>query len=252
MKVWRFRDRARMGPAAAERAAEILRAAQTERRIPRFIAATGASQFDFLAALVRQPGIDWARVEMFHLDEYLGLPMDHPASFRRYLLERLIRPAGIVRAHLLDGDVADPLTVCRRIGQRLQEESVDVAFVGIGENGHLAFNDPPADFDTEEPYKIVDLDERCRQQQVNEGWFPNLDAVPRRAISMTIRQILKARRILCIVPETRKAEAVRACLEGPISPMAPASALRMHPHVEIYLDTESSSLLQSTPMVHVP
>ncbi len=248
MKVWRFKDKRTLARAAAERAAELLRSAIAARGSARIIAATGASQLEFLGELVRQPGVDWRKVEMFHLDEYIGLPVTHPASFRKYLLERLIRPAGIERYHLLEGDAPDPAAVAREIGHRLNEAPVDLAFVGIGENGHLAFNDPPADFETDEPYLIVNLDEACRRQQVGEGWFPSLDQVPRQAISMSIRQILTASTILCIVPDLRKAEAVERCLEGPISPMAPASALRWHRDVTLYLDHDSASRLHHTPI----
>src|SRR5688572_20120904 len=179
---------------------------------------------------------------MFHLDEYVGLPVTHPASFRKYLLERLIQPAGIKQYHLLDGE-GDAQAVCERVGVELSKAPIDAAFVGIGENGHLAFNDPPADFKTEHPYLIVELDEACRKQQVGEGWFKNLGEVPKQAISMSIRQIMKARKILCIVPDQRKAEAVKACLEGSVSPLAPASILQTHPDVTIFLDTASASLL---------
>jgi glucosamine-6-phosphate deaminase len=207
------------------------------------VAATGASQIAFLERLVREPGVDWRKVELFHLDEYIGLPIDHPASFRKYLLERLIEPAGITRYHLLDGE-HDAAAVCRDVGRLLREAPVDVALAGIGENGHLAFNDPPADFDAEDPYLVVRLDERCRQQQVGEGWFARLDDVPVTAISMSVRQILAARSIVCVVPDRRKAEAVRGTIEGPIDPMVPASILRRHPDVTIYLDRDSSSLLK--------
>ncbi len=179
---------------------------------------------------------------MFHLDEYIGLPIDHPASFRKYLLERLIGPAGIVRYHLLDGQ-ADPEAVCREAGRLLRQQPPDVALVGIGENGHLAFNDPPADFETDAPYIVVRLDERCRRQQVDEGWFARLTDVPETAISMSVRQILEAGSVVCVVPDRRKAEAVRASVEGPINPMTPASMLRTHADVTIYLDRESASLL---------
>lgn len=249
MKVYRFRDAGALGRAAAARAAELLRSAIAARGTARIIAATGASQFEFLAELVRQPGVSWRQVELFHLDEYIGLPITHPASFRKYLLERLIQPAGIEHYHLLEGDAPDPAAVARAVGSHLQQAPVDVAFVGIGENGHLAFNDPPADFHTEEPYLIVNLDDACRRQQVGEGWYRSLDEVPRQAISMSIRQILKAHTILCIVPELRKAEAVERCLDGPITPLAPASALRWHPAVEIFLDVESASRLRQTPII---
>ncbi|MGH8021987.1 MAG: glucosamine-6-phosphate deaminase [Limisphaerales bacterium] len=228
--------------AAAGQAAEILRDAIARRGLARIIAATGASQIAFLRELTASPQIDWPRVEMFHLDEYAGLPIKHPASFRRYLLERLIQPAGIRKFWLLDGE-GDAAAVCRRTGIELNSAPIDVAFVGIGENGHLAFNDPPADFATEEPYVIVKLDEACRRQQVGEGWFGGLPEVPASAISMSVRQILKARRILCIVPDRRKAPAVKACLEGDVSPAAPASILRTHPDMTLYLDQDSSSLL---------
>jgi glucosamine-6-phosphate deaminase len=179
---------------------------------------------------------------MFHLDEYLGIPPDHPASFRRYLLERFVRPSGIERYHFLEGD-KDPDEALRRVGAALRSAPIDCAFVGIGENGHLAFNDPPADFDTTEPYLIVELDEACRRQQVGEGWFHSIDEVPARAISISIRQILDSREIICVVPDTRKAEAVKRCLEGPVSADAPASILQTHPATTVYLDAGSAALL---------
>jgi glucosamine-6-phosphate deaminase len=197
---------------------------------------------DFLDALTNADNIDWQRVEMFHLDEYIGLPITHPASFRKYLLERLIHKVRIAKYHLLDGS-SDPGEVVRRVGAALQSAPVDIAFVGIGENGHLAFNDPPADFQTENSYLIVELDEACRRQQIGEGWFANISEVPRRAISMSVRQILMAKEIICIVPDARKAPAVKLCFEGEVSPMAPASILRTHPAATIYLDSESASLL---------
>jgi len=239
-----FPNRDELSRAAAEEAALILRETIARQGHARFIAATGASQMAFLAALTSRKDVDWSKTEMFHLDEYIGLPLTHPASFRRYLLERVIRPAGLTRFHLLDSE-DDPQKVCRETGAALNTAPVDVAFVGIGENGHLAFNDPPADFETEEPYLVVQLDEACRRQQLGEGWFPRLEDVPARAISMSIRQILKARKILCIVPDARKAKAVGACLAGEISPMAPASALRWHSDVKYFLDTSSAALLKS-------
>ena len=238
-----FDDKAALGRAAAADAAASLRQAIAANGTARIIAATGASQFEFLGTLSADTSIDWQKVEMFHLDEYVGLPIDHPASFRRYLLERLIRKTGIPRAHLLDGE-KDPQQACREVSAEIAKALIDVAFVGIGENGHLAFNDPPADFQTEEPYIVVRLDEACRRQQVGEGWFESLDKVPERALSMSIRQILKARKILCIVPDARKAPAVKACLEGRVDPMAPASILQTHPDTTIYLDRESAKLLE--------
>ena len=237
-----FDDKGALGRAAAAEAAPLLRRAIEQKGAARLIAATGASQFEFLEKLTADTSVDWKAVEMFHLDEYVGLAQDHPASFRRYLAERLIRKTGIERAHLLDGE-ADPARVCAEVGAALSSAPIDVAFVGIGENGHLAFNDPPADFQTEAPYIVVRLDEACRRQQVGEGWFKDLSEVPERAISMSIRQILKSRKILCIVPDARKAAAVKACLEGPVSPEAPASILRTHADVTLFLDRESAALV---------
>src|SRR5271157_4358463 len=237
-----FDNTSELGREAAASAAVVLRDAIARQGKARLIAATGASQFCFLKELTASPRINWQQVEMFHLDEYVGLPIIHRASLRKYLLERLIEPAGVGRYHLLNGE-GDVGAVCRKAGAELNAAPIDVAFVGIGENGHLAFNDPPADFATEQPYLVVHLDEVCRRQQVGEGWFKDLSEVPQQAISMSIRQILKARKILCIAPGQRKAQAVKACLEGEISPAAPASILRTHPDVTFYLDTESASLL---------
>jgi glucosamine-6-phosphate deaminase len=238
-----FNDRLVLGQAAAEQASAAIRRALAERGQARIIAATAASQLEFLDALTRAPGIDWLRVEVFHLDEYIGLPVAHPGSFRKMLVEQLVRKTGIVDYHLLDGDAADPLDVVRRVGTRLEAAPIDIAFLGIGENGHIAFNDPPADFQTEEPYIIVNLDEACRQQQVGEAWFADISQVPKRAISMSARQILKATEILAVVPGIRKAQAVKACVEDTISPMLPASILRTHPNATVYLDKNSASLL---------
>ena len=235
-------DKRALGQAAAEHAAASLRRAIQELGSARIIAATGASQFEFLHALTAMPDVSWQDVEMFHLDEYIGLPSTHPASFRRYLLDRLIHKVGIRNYHLLDGE-GQPDEVIRRASEELRLRQADIAFVGIGENGHLAFNDPPADFETEEPFVVVELDEPCRRQQVGEGWFREISDVPRRAISMSIRQILKAREILAIVPEARKAEAVRACCEGQVSPLAPASILQRHSNTTLFLDKESARLL---------
>lgn len=242
MVVKRFKDKKEMATVAAEQAASELRQAIAERGQARIIAATGAAQFEFLETLTKLPGIQWEQVEMFHLDEYIGLAPSHPASFSRFLRERLIEKTGITRHHLMNGE-KDPAEVIRATSAALRSAPVDLAFVGIGENGHLAFNDPPADFETEEPYIIVELDQACRRQQLGEGWFPTLADVPHRAISMSIRQILKAQKIICFVPDARKANAVKACLEGDISPLAPASILRSHPDTTIYLDQHSAALL---------
>jgi glucosamine-6-phosphate deaminase len=242
LRLRRFETSTELAAAAAVDAASIIRDALIARGRARIVAATGASQIAFLDRLVHEPDVDWTRVELFHLDEYVGLSPDHPASFRKYLLERLIRPTGIQTYHLLDGE-GDPKEVCRAVGAELQRAPVDVAFAGIGENGHLAFNDPPADFETGDAYIVVHLDERCRQQQVGEGWFATPADVPGTAISMTVRQILRARAILSVVPDLRKAEAVHACVDGPVSPMAPASILQTHANTTVYLDRDSASLL---------
>src|SRR5262245_52194060 len=242
MQIKTFADRDVMSRAAARQAADALRGTIARQGFARIIAATGASQFAFLDALTATTGIDWTRVEMFHLDEYVGLPIDHPASFRKYLLERLIRKTGIGRYHLLDVE-HDAAAVAERVGREIARAPIDVAFAGIGENGHLAFNDPPADFETEQPYLIVTLDAACRRQQVGEGWFASVADVPTHAVSMSIRQILKSRQIICVAPDQRKAEAVRACFEDGISPMAPASILQTHANTIVYLDRASASLL---------
>jgi glucosamine-6-phosphate deaminase len=233
-----------LGARAADLAAEAIRSAIRAKGEANIILATGASQFEMLADLVREPAIDWSKVTMFHLDEYIGLPAAHPASFRKYLRERFVEKVGPLRAvHFVEGDQPDPREECRRLGRLISAVTIDVACVGIGENGHLAFNDPPADFQTEEPYLVVTLDEACRRQQLGEGWFKTLDDVPRQAISMSVRQILKSRRIVCTVPDRRKAEAVRNTAEGPVTNLCPASILRNHADCTLLLDTESSSLL---------
>lgn len=242
MDVRVLKDRVSLGQAAAEHAALSLRATLCKKKTARLIVATGMSQFEFLDALTQAQDVDWGRVEMFHLDEYIGLPINHPASFRKYLMERLISKTGIVQYHLLDTENGVQELV-QRVGRALSSEPIDLAFVGIGENAHLAFNDPPADFGTEEPYLIVDLDEACRRQQVGEGWFSDISEVPKQAVSMSVSQILKAREIIAVVPDARKARAVKACCEGDVGPMVPASILRSHPRTTLFLDQGSAALL---------
>lgn len=237
-----FEDKSSLARAAAVQAAGTIRSGIALRGRARVVAATGASQIDFLEMLTTTPGVNWKKVELFHLDEYIGLPENHPASCCKFLRQRLIGKTEISDYHLLIGN-ADPAEVTHLAGEAIALSPIDVAFVGIGENGHLAFNDPPADFQTEEPYVIVHLDEACRQQQVGEGWFQNLSDVPQQAISMSIRQILKSREILCIAPDARKARAIQACFDGEISPHAPASILRTHPNTIVYLDQNSAGLL---------
>jgi glucosamine-6-phosphate deaminase len=243
MEVKVLSDKAAVGRAAADQAAEAIRNALAARGAAHVIAATGASQFEFLDALARAPGIDWAKTVFFHLDEYVGIPDSHPASFRRYLKDRIVDRVQPGAFHPIQGDAADPVAECARVGAILAQHPIDVAFVGIGENGHLAFNDPPADFTVEVPYLVVTLDEACRRQQMGEGWFASLADVPRRAISMSIRQILKSREIVCVVPDARKARAVRDCLQGPVTPLHPASALQGHPRATVYLDPPAAALL---------
>jgi glucosamine-6-phosphate deaminase len=237
-----FPDKLSLAESAAQEAALILKEAISTTGRARLVAATGASQLEFLAALTRDKSVDWPRVELFHLDEYISVPNTHPASFAKYIRERIIIPTGITQYYLLDG-MRDPREVTAEAGRRIQAAPIDLALVGIGENGHLAFNDPPADFDTTEPYIIVSLDEACRRQQVGEGWFETIADVPQQAISMSVQQILAASQILCIVPDRRKAQAVRDTLVGPITPTVPASILRRHPRTTLFLDEESASLL---------
>jgi glucosamine-6-phosphate deaminase len=245
MNVAVFKSKNELAQAAADSAAEIIRCAIADRGQAYIIAATGASQFEFLEALVNQD-LDWKQTTFFHLDEYVGLPASHPASFRRYLKERIadvVKPGAF---HFINGEAENLTEECRRVGDLISRQKIDVAFVGVGENGHLAFNDPPADFEITEPYLVVNLDEACRRQQVGEGWFTTLDEVPRQAISMSIQQILKAQEVICIVPDRRKAQAIRECLELEVSPLRPASILQEHPRATVYLDTESASLLTAS------
>ena len=223
-----------MSAAAAAHVAARLRHIIQSRGRAKLVPATAASQIDFQAALVGQPGIDWRQVIVFQLDEYIGLRADHPARFGHMLRAHLLEPAGIVTAHLLEGDDVDE--VRRRASHQITSGEVDLAVLGIGENGHLAFNDPPADFTSDDAYLVVSLDAACRQQQVSEGWFLSIRDVPRTAITMSIQQILQAREIVVVVPDERKANAVAATLTAPISPLVPASILRTHHDVTIFAD----------------
>jgi glucosamine-6-phosphate deaminase len=240
-----------MSAAAATHAERVIAHAIDASGQARVIAATAASQLRFLHRLAASTLVDWSRVELFHLDEYVGIAADHPASFRRLLREHFIERTGIRRYHLLDGD-GDVEAVRRTVGDAVERHPIDVAFVGIGENAHLAFNDPPAAFETTAPYVVVDLDEACRRQQVGEGWFATLADVPRQALSMSIRQILAAREILAMVPDRRKAAAVAAVLTGPITPEVPASILRGHPRTTLYLDTAAASLVDADVLLSLP
>ncbi|MCZ8134267.1 MAG: glucosamine-6-phosphate deaminase [Algoriphagus sp.] len=232
-----------LGQKAGKIGAELIRKAIETQGFANLILATGTSQFETLKQLLAEKNIEWSKVTVFHLDEYLGLPITPPASFRKYLLERFFVHVPKLKAyHLIDGE-NDPEKECERLSSLIQNHPIDVAFVGIGENGHLAFNDPPADFETEKPYLVVNLDHGCRMQQLGEGWFPNLEAVPTQAISMSIRQIMKSKAIICSVPELRKAQAVKECLGGEITNLHPASILQEHQDCQIFLDQPASSLL---------
>ncbi|MDF1812137.1 MAG: glucosamine-6-phosphate deaminase [Verrucomicrobiales bacterium] len=234
-----FATKEKMGAAAAKVGAARLAQADS----PSFIVATGASQFETLANLTRAD-LDWPSMTGFHLDEYIGLPISHPASFRKYLWERFVSqlPLPLAAFHFLDGE-ADIQAECKRVGGLISQTQIEVAFVGIGENGHLAFNDPPADFETKEPYIVVDLDDACRRQQSGEGWFPDFESVPKQAVSMSIQEILRAKTIICTVPDQRKAEAVKNSLTGPVTPDVPASILQTHPDCRFFLDEAAASLL---------
>jgi glucosamine-6-phosphate deaminase len=232
-----------LGKAAGTAGARHIRKSLTEKGFANIILATGTSQFETLNQLLVEPGIDWGKVTMFHLDEYIGLPITHPASFRKYLKERFISKVPPLKAiHLINGE-GDIEKECARLADSIKKNPIDVAFIGIGENGHLAFNDPPADFDTEVPYIVVALDEACRKQQMGEGWFKSTDEVPRQAISMSVKQILKSKSIICSVPDLRKAEAVKNCVEHSVSNLFPSTALRGHGDCVLFLDGDSSSLL---------
>ena len=245
MQITIEKDKPTLGRAAAAAGAAKIRSALSERGEANIIVATGASQFEVLAALSEEQRMDWHRVTGFHLDEYVGLPITHRASFRAYLWQRFVSklPLPIRAFHYLDGE-GDAAAECARAASIIAKHPVDVAFIGIGENGHVAFNDPPADFATEDPYLVVDLDEACRRQQLGEGWFPTFDDVPKQAISMSVRQIMKSAAIICTVPDERKAEAVKGAVEGEVHPECPASILQTHPDCSLFLDDAAASLLR--------
>lgn len=244
MNVVRCQDAQELGLQAATAGAASIRQAIAEKGEATILVATGASQFATLQALVAAPEIDWSKVTGFHLDEYLGLSDAHPASFRRYLKERFVSQVPLREFHYVNGEAPDPRAECDRLGALIRGRIIDAAFIGIGENAHLAFNDPPADFETTDSYLVVTLDQACRQQQLGEGWFPSLEAVPQQAISMSVSQILKAQRILCSVPDERKARAVQLSVEGPVTPDVPASALQEHAGCTLFIDVPAASLLQ--------
>lgn len=232
-----------LGEKAGKAAGDLIRKAIEVKGSVNIILATGTSQFETINQLLAEKDIAWEKVTMFHLDEYIGLPVTHQASFRKYLKERFLdKVENLKQYYLIDGEV-NPMQETKRLGDLIQNHPIDVALVGIGENGHLAFNDPPADFDTDEPYLVVDLDHACRMQQFNEGWFPNFEAVPAQAISMSIKQIMKSKSIICSVPDERKAKAVKDCVKNPVSNLFPASILQEHGDCTLYLDEASASLM---------
>lgn len=242
MKIFVEENKQQLGKKAAKEGALLINDAISKKGEANIIVATGASQFEMLSELVKED-IDWSKVTAFHLDEYIGIPESHPASFRKYLKERFADIVPLKKFNYVNGDI-DPNEECERLKKLIYDIEIDVAFIGIGENSHIAFNDPPADFDTKDPYIVVNLDEACRRQQLGEGWFATFDDVPKRAISMSINQIMKSKTIICSVPDGRKADAVKKTVESQISPMVPSSILKEHEYVSLYLDKDSASLLQ--------
>lgn len=244
MEKFIYKTKQEMAAAAVASAAEAIKEAIENKGRANIILATGTSQIEMLKNLVAADGVDWPKVTMFHLDEYIDLGQGHPASFRKFLKERFVdKVPGLRAVHFVNGDADDSQAECQRVGGIIAKHPIDAAMIGIGENGHLAFNDPPADFETKEPYIIVELDERCRKQQLGEGWFDTLEQVPRQAISMSIRQIMKSKCLIVTVPDERKAEAVRNALEGQVTPLCPASILQKHKKCKIFMDAEAASLL---------
>ncbi len=245
MKTVIHKTKKESGVAAATLGVRHIREAIRARGRANIIVATGASQFEMLESLIKAGGIDWTKVTAFHLDEYVGIPITHPASFRKYLWERFVSrlPLPLAAFHYISGE-GNPQAECRRVGDLIKKHPIDVCFAGIGENGHLAFNDPPADFKVTDPYLVVELDEACRKQQLGEGWFKSLRQVPARAISMSIRQIMKSKAVICTVPDRRKAQAVKDCLTGSVTPLHPSSILQRHKAAWVFLDSGSASLLK--------
>jgi glucosamine-6-phosphate deaminase len=231
-----------LGQVAALHAAQLLQERIRENGEARIVLSTGASQFEFFKALVNMD-VDWSKVEMFHLDEYVGLPESHPASFRAYLKTRFVAESSLKKAYYIDGENEIEENI-RRLNEEIRKKRIDVAMIGIGENAHIAFNDPPADFETQEPYIIVKLDEACKKQQVREGWFDSVAAVPDQAITMSVHQIMQSEFIISCVPHRVKAEAIRSTLQEPVNPAIPSTVLRSHHDWTLYLDTDSSSALK--------
>lgn len=242
MEIFIGKDSRELGREAGRKGGEFVKEAIRRNGQANIILATGTSQFETLRTLIEDPEIDWSKVVMFHLDEYIGISIEHKASFRKYLKERVLAELPALKSyHLIDGE-GDPQEECERLNEIIRSHPIDVAFVGIGENAHLAFNDPPADFEATDPYIIVELDKACRMQQMGEGWFEKLEDVPRKAISMSVNHIMDSKYIICSVPDQRKAEAVVKTLTSEITPMIPATILQNHSSCFMYLDEESASL----------
>jgi len=235
------RDAEELGKRAAEQVAEALNEAIESQGGARLLLSTGASQLTTLSELVKKD-VDWSKVELFHLDEYVGLSESHPASFRKYIKERFLSHVDVKKAHLVDGE-GDIEENTRKLTEEIRKAPIDVALIGIGENAHIAFNDPPADFDTKEDFIVVKLDESCKMQQVGEGWFKDVDEVPAKAITMTVHRIMQSKKIISCVPYKVKAKAVRDSLEREVTNLIPATILKLHDDWTLYLDEESASLL---------
>ena len=244
MKVVISENSQQLGKLAAEQAAKVINDAINKKGNARIILSTGASQFDTLSALIKAIP-DWSRVEMFHLDEYIGIPVTHPASFRKYLFERFVSQINLKRAVFVNGE-GDIRKNIEYLIRELTEKPIDLGIIGIGENGHIAFNDPPANLETEEPYIVVDLNETCKKQQVREGWFPTAEDVPKQAISMSVKQILKCNTIISSVPHSVKAEAVKKTLDQEPNKMVPATMFKTHHDLTLFIDNNSASLLDKS------
>lgn len=247
MKIYIDKDSKELGKSSGNLAGDLIAEATKKKGTANILIATGASQFETLNQLIGRKDIEWNKVVLFHLDEYINLPATHPASFRKYITERLLQHIPPVKqAYLINGE-NDPKEECRRLAALINDYPIDVALIGIGENCHLAFNDPPADFDTTDPYIITVLDNACKMQQVNEDWFDTLSDVPPTAISISVRQILRASHIICAVPDLRKAQAVKNTLEQPVSNRYPATILRSHADCHLFLDRAAASWLTYPP-----
>ncbi len=239
MEIRICKDSVSLGKSAAEYVAKDLKRCIEEQGSARIVLSTGASQFDTLKALVEIEGIEWNKVEMFHLDEYVDLPITHVASFRKYLQERFVDKVGPLKAvHFVDGTKE----CIEKLTEEIRKEPIDIGLIGIGENGHIAFNDPPADFDTKEAYIIVNLNDTCKKQQMGEGWFPTIDDVPKQAVSMTAYQIMQCKKIVSCVPHKVKADAIKNTLKADeVSNLVPATLLKTHPDFILYIDSNSAS-----------